>query len=127
VPVQRILKSEKGTKMRRLLTIATSVVFFAALGLAETWTGQLFDATCVSQQKSVQSCTPTSSTTAFLVVVSGKAYKLDEAGNTKAMAALKNRADRTAPGAPATSTAVAAKISGTAQGDTIMVDTIQVQ
>jgi hypothetical protein len=113
--------------MRRLLTIATSVAFFAALGLAETWTGQLFDATCMAEQKSMQACIPTSSTTAFLVVVSGKAYKLDDAGNTKAMEALKNRADRTAPNAPATSSAVAAKITGTAEGNTINVDTIQVQ
>ncbi|MDR3701861.1 MAG: hypothetical protein P4L56_19585 [Candidatus Sulfopaludibacter sp.] len=81
----------------------------------------------MSQQKSVQACTPTSTTTAFLVVVSGKSYKLDDAGNTKAVEALKNRADRTDPNAPPASTAVSAKISGTAQGDTIVVDNIQVQ
>ncbi len=113
--------------MRRLLTIATSVAFFAALGLAETWSGQLFDATCMSQQKSMQACTPTSSTTEFVIAVNGKTYKLDDAGNTKAVEALKNRADRTAPGAPATSSAVAASVSGTAEGDIIKVDTIQVR
>lgn len=113
--------------MRRLLTIAASVALFAALGLAETWSGQLFDATCMSQQKSMQACIPNSSTTAFLVVVSGKAYKLDDEGNTKAMEALKNRADRSAPNAPETATAVSAKISGTAEGNIIKVDTIQVQ
>ena len=113
--------------MRRLLTIADSVALFAALGLAETWSGQLFDATCMSQQKSMQACTPNSSTTAFMVVVSGKAYKLDDEGNAKAMVALKNRADRSAPNAPATGTAISAKISGTAEGNIIKVDTIQVQ
>ncbi len=75
----------------------------------------------------MQACIPNSGTTAFLVVVSGKAYKLDDEGNTKAMEALKNRADRSAPNAPPTATAVSAKISGTAEGNIIKVDTIQVQ
>jgi hypothetical protein len=113
--------------MRRLLTIAASVTFFAMLALADTWTGKLVDATCMDQQKNIKACSPTGTTTAFLVVSSdGKAYKLDDAGNAKAVEALKNRADRTAPGAP-TTTDIAAKISGTKEGDTIMVETIDVQ
>ena len=112
--------------MRRLLTIATCVAFFAALALAETWNGQLFDATCMTQQKSAQACSPTSSTTAFVAAVNGKTYKLDDAGNAKAAEALKDRADRSAPDAPATSM-VTAKISGTIEGDTIKVESIQVK
>ncbi len=112
--------------MRKLLTIASSVAFFSALALAESWSGKLIDATCMDQQKSATACNPTSTTTAFLVSVDGKTYRLDDAGNTKAMEALKNRADRTQPNAP-TTTDVTAKINGTKEGDTIKVDTIQVQ
>lgn len=96
------------------------------LGLAETWTGKLVDAACMQEQKNIKACAPTSSTTAFLVVVSGKAYRLDDAGNGKAAEALKNRADRSAPGAPATAD-ISAKISGSLEGSTITVETIDVQ
>ena len=112
--------------MRRLVTIAASVAFFSVLALAETWSGKLIDASCMEQQKSMAACTPNSTTTAFLVWVEGKSYKLDDTGNSKAVEALKNRADRTAPDAPAT-TDISAKISGTKDGDTIKVETIQVQ
>lgn len=112
--------------MRRLFTIAASVALFSALALAESWTGKLIDATCMDQQKSMTACNPSSTTTSFLVAVDGKTYRLDDAGNTKAMEALKNRADRTVPNAPSSST-VSAKITGTKEGDTIKVDTIQVQ
>jgi hypothetical protein len=112
--------------MRRLLTIAVSVTFFAVLGLAESYSGKLYDAACAQQQQSVKGCAPTATTTAFVVAVAGKAYKLDETGNAKAAEALKNRADRTAPNAPAT-TDISAKITGTKEGDTIKVETIDVQ
>lgn len=114
--------------MRRLLTFAASVAFFSALALAETWNGKLIDATCMDQQKNMTSCSPSGTTTAFLVSVDGKTYRLDDAGNAKAAEALKNRADRSAnPNAPAASKDVTAKISGTKDGDTIKVETIEVQ
>jgi hypothetical protein len=118
----------KDESMRRLLTICACVATFAALALAETWTGRLVDASCVEQQKSATACDPSSSTTAFALIVSGKAYRLDEAGNSKAMEALKDRADRSAnPNQPA-SPRVAAKISGTMDSNNnIKVDSIQVQ
>jgi hypothetical protein len=53
-------------------------------------------------------------------------YKLDDAGNVKAAEALKNRADRTDPNAPP-STMVSARITGTLNGDTVKVETIDVQ
>ena len=114
--------------MRRILTLCAFVAVFSALALAETWTGRLVDANCADQQKAVTTCDPTSTTTMFAIVVSGKAYKLDEAGNTKAMEALKGRADRSAdPDRPA-STMVSARITGTKDGDnTLKVDTIEVQ
>jgi len=94
--------------------------------LAETWSGKLVDANCMDQQKNMKACNPTGTTTAFLVTVNGKTYKLDDAGNAKAAEALKNRADRTAPNAPTTSE-ISAKITGTKEGDTITVETIDVQ
>jgi len=108
------------------VTLAASVAFFATLALAETWSGKLIDATCMDQQKNVKACTPTSTSTAFLVHIDGKTYKLDDAGNAKAVEALKNRADRTAPNAPV-STDISAKISGTLEGDTIKVEKLEVQ
>jgi len=100
---------------------------FSALALAETWTGRLVDASCVDQQKAVTTCDPTSATTSFAIVVSGKPYKLDEAGNTKAMEALKGRADRsTDPNKPA-SPQISAKVTGTKDGDNLKVESIEVQ
>lgn len=95
--------------------------------MAETWTGKLVDASCVDQQKSVKDCSVTSTTTAFLVEVDGKTYKLDDAGNAKAVEALKNRADRSAPDAPAATTDVAAKITGVKEGDIIKVESLEVR
>jgi len=106
------------------------VTVFSALALAETWTGKLVDATCADQQQqSATSCNPTSATTMFAIVAGGKTYKLDDAGNTKAMDALKGRADRAAdPNAPAAGGQISAKVTGTKQGDnTLKVDSIEVQ
>lgn len=116
--------------MRRLLILTAFFGLFAALGLAETYSGKLIDVSCLSQPKpTVQTCQPTSSTTAFaLVDASSKVYKLDEAGNAKAANAMKSRADRSSdPSAPQTAAVVTAKITGTMNGDTIKVDDIQVQ
>ena len=115
--------------MRRILTLCALVAAFSALALAETWNGRLVDANCAAdQQKAATGCDPTSSTTAFAIVVSGKTYKLDDAGNAKTMEALKTRADRsTNPNQPA-SAQVSAKVTGTKDGDnSIKVESIQVQ
>ncbi len=114
--------------MRRILTVCACVAVFSMLALAEDFTGRLVDASCYDQQKSATACDPGSSTTMFAIMVEGKAYKLDNAGNEKAMEALKSRADRsTNPNTPA-STQVTAKVSGTKDGDnTIKVETIEIQ
>lgn len=114
--------------MRKILTLCAFVSVFSALALAETWTGRLVDASCAEQQKSVTSCDPTGSTTMFAIVVSGKTYNLDDAGNTKAMEALKGRADRSTDPDKSPSPHVAAKVTGTKDGDnTLKVDSIEVQ
>ena len=112
--------------MRKTLTFAACVAFLATLAFAASWNGKLIDATCMSTQKNLSACSATSTTTSFLLDVNGKTYQLDEAGNTKAMEALKSRADRTAPNAP-TTTAITAKVNGTKEGDTIKVESIEVQ
>lgn len=113
--------------MRRILTLAASLAMFGALALADSWTGTLFDATCVQQQKSAKGCEPTGTTTAFVVHIDGRMYQLDDAGNAKAVEALKSRADRSSnPSAPQ-STMVQAKITGTREGPIIKVETLEVQ
>jgi hypothetical protein len=113
--------------MRSILTLCACTAIFSGLALAESWSGRLIDASCYDQQKSATACDPTSSTTMFALVVSGQPVKLDDAGNSKAAEALKSRADRsTNPDAPA-GKQVAAKVSGTKEGDTIKVESIDVQ
>jgi hypothetical protein len=53
-------------------------------------------------------------------------YKLDRAGNSKAAAAIKNRADRADP-TKQQSKDVMAKIDGTEKGGTISVENLNVQ
>jgi hypothetical protein len=96
------------------------------VALAGSWSGKLLDASCYSQQKQAASCDATSKTTAFGLEVSGTFYKLDSTGNTKAIAALKNRADRSDP-TKQQSTVVTAKVDGTENSGTIMVESIDVQ
>jgi hypothetical protein len=113
--------------MRRILTLCASVAVFSALAFAESWSGRLVDSSCYDQQKSATACDPTGSTTAFALVASGKAFKFDDAGNSKAIEALKNRADRSAtPNAPP-STQVAAKVTGTKDGENLKVEAIEIQ
>jgi hypothetical protein len=116
--------------MRRIVTLAGSAVLFAALALAESWTGRLVDSNCMDQQtdqqKSATACMATSSTTTFAIDVNGKVYRLDDGGNAKAARALKDRADRTDPNGPP-SPAVIAKVSGTREGDIVKVEAIEVQ
>jgi hypothetical protein len=109
------------------MTILGSLALFSAWAMAaENWSGQLLDASCYQQSKSAKGCDATSSSSAFAISVSGKVYHLDEAGNTKAGEAIRNRANRSAdPNQPAAST-VNAKVSGTLDGETLKVETIEI-
>ena len=113
--------------MRKLYLLCASISISAGLALAEDWTGRLVDASCYAQNQKAKPCDARGATTAFLLDVNGEVYKLDAAGNSKAADALKNRADRSAPGAQGGS-AVNAKVSGSTEGsDSIKVDSIVVQ
>jgi len=114
--------------MRRILTLSAVLAFASALAFAETWTGNLIDASCAQHMKN-NPCTPTASTASFAILASGKLLKLDAEGNQKAAEAFKqssNGADREKdPSAAATP--VTATVEGTLMGDEIKVDSIQVR
>ena len=111
--------------MKKILTLSAIAGLFAAFAFAENFSGRLLDATCIEQGKS-KACDPTSTSTNFAINVEGKIYRLDDAGNAKAVEALKSRADRQKePGASVTT--VTAKIDATKEGEVLKVSTIEVQ
>ena len=116
--------------MRRVLILTTFIGLFAVLGRAETYTGNLIDASCLDKPNpTVATCQPTSDSTTFaLVDNSRKVYKLDQNGNAKAAAAIKNRADRSAdPNAAGKADVVMAKITGTMNDGIVTVETIEIR
>jgi hypothetical protein len=111
--------------MKHLLRLSAVAGMFALFAFAENYSGRLLDATCIEQGKS-KVCDPTSTSTNFALNVDGKIYRLDDAGNAKAVEALKNRADRQKdPGLPVNT--VTAKVAGTKEGEVLRVDAIEVQ
>jgi hypothetical protein len=111
--------------MRRLLILTGLAVVGAALATADSYTGQLLDASCYAQAKSAKACAAAPSSSEFLLEASGKIYKLDPDGNAKAVEALKSRAGQPAPGTEASP--VNAKVNGSMEGDILHVDTIALQ
>jgi hypothetical protein len=119
------LSSRIERECKRLRPILTA---FSALAFADNWQGRLVDASCYQQQKSATSCDPSSATTSFILFVADTPYALDVAGNQKATAALKARADRSSDPTKPPSTQVIAKITGTKDaGNSLKVDTIELQ
>ncbi len=113
--------------MRSLLTIAASAALFSTLAFADTWAGRLVDANCTNQDKAAKECNAGSGTTAFLLVYEGKTYPLDEAGNQKAVQALKTRADRAADPNDPKASQIMAKVTGAKEGSILKVETIEIQ
>jgi hypothetical protein len=112
--------------MRKLFTLATTTAIFATFALAESWTGQLLDTTCLDQKKPVAACQANATTTAFALNVSDKTYRLDDAGNQKVIKALKDRADRSTD-ASAAAAPINAKVTGALDGAVVKVDSVEVQ
>src|SRR6185437_6266260 len=83
--------------------------------------------TSSSSASSKASCNATTATTAFALEANGKTYKLDTEGNTKAAAAIKSRADRSADPTKAMSAMYTAKVTGTDSSGTISVESIDIQ
>jgi hypothetical protein len=83
--------------MRTITKLGMALCLMAGFSFAQTmYRGQLMDASCYNQnhatagEKVWVQCAPTASTTTFAVRANGSVRMLDEAGNDKAMTALKN-------------------------------------
>ncbi len=99
----------------------------AVMAFAETWTGKLVDANCGKDQADPSACTVTDTTKSFALQVGEKVYRLNEEGNTKVIAALKDRADRMKDESDASKAPIVAKLTGTFDQDMIKVESVQVQ
>jgi len=116
--------------MRKFWTLTTLIGLFAVFGFADMFNGKLIDATCLDKPNpTLATCQPSASTNSFaLVDDSQKIYKLDDQGNAKAVEALKGRSAQPAdPGTSGKTDVVLAKITGTANGSTVTVETIEVK
>jgi hypothetical protein len=105
--------------MNQIMKVGIIALATAALGIAESWTGKLIDATCkqdpnAPKEAVAASCAPTSSTRVFAVqTADGRVFRLDNAGNMKAAAAMKNDPGQTS-----------VTVSGSLDGQTVKVDSI---
>jgi hypothetical protein len=113
--------------MRQLLTLFAIATGCVGLASAASFNGTLMDASCYDQQKKLEACGATGSTTAFAINVSNKVYQLNDTGNMKAAEAMKSRADRATDPTSAITGQVTAKVTGKLEGTTINVETIDVQ
>ncbi len=119
------VSKERMTEMRFMIPALTMAALLSVPAFAASWSGKLIDAACYQSQKKTDSCDATAKSTSFALFSSGKVYALDAAGNSKAAAAIKNRADRFDPAKPQ-SAAMNATVTGTESAGTISVETIDV-
>lgn len=110
--------------------LATVFCLGSMLCLADTWNGKLVDASCKDQIKPATSqstdpqpqsstCEPTSSTTSFgLELQDGRVLKLDSTGSAKAAEALKSNT---------TKSSMNVTVTGSLDGKTVKVDSINIQ
>ena len=115
--------------MKRLTTNVFIVCAAGMLTYAASWNAKLLDASCASShtstgqktssEKLAQACAPSAATTTFAIEANGKIYKLDPTGNEMAAAAMKSGALK-----PDHDGDFHATVQGTAQGDTIKVDSV---
>jgi hypothetical protein len=108
--------------MKKAASIAAVFVMTAAVGFAETWTGNLVDAFCrvasEGRDLSKTNCAATSATHLFAIELSDtKILNLDAAGNEKAANAVKNLRKANPR----------AIVTGSLQGMMVRVETIEIQ
>ncbi|MGC9946126.1 MAG: hypothetical protein ABSF64_07125 [Bryobacteraceae bacterium] len=104
--------------MKRLAAV---FALFSSLAFAETWNGTLVDVMCKNQDLAghTTKCAIGCSKSGYgLVLADGKFVKFDEAGNAKALAALK---------ATAKEKDLKAKVTGTLDGETVQVESVELQ
>ena len=107
--------------MTRLTKITLAFSLFAGLAVAETWSGTLVDVMCKGKDLAnhTKQCALNCAKSGFgLVLSDGKFVKFDEAGNSKAVAALK---------ATDKEKDLKAKVTGKMEGDLIQVESIDIQ
>jgi hypothetical protein len=103
--------------MKRLALLSV----FPVMMFAETWSGTLVDAMCKKQDLASHTtkCAIGCAKSGYgLVMADGKFMKFDEAGNAKALAALK---------ATSKEKDLKAKVTGTLDGDTVQVESVELQ
>ena len=104
--------------MKRLLALS---LWLSTAAFGETWTGTLVDVMCKGKDLAghTRECALSCAKSGFGVVLAdGKFLKFDEAGNAKTLAALK---------ASTKAKDLKAKVSGSKDGETIQVESIDLQ
>ena len=107
------------------LILVVALCSAAMLSFGASWNAKLLDESCAasaqktSSKKLEKTCAPTAATTSFAFEANGKTYTLDTKGNEMAAAALKNGTLK-----PDNDGDVHATVSGTSQGSTIKVDSV---
>jgi|ERR1700683_409344 hypothetical protein len=107
--------------MKRLAVIAAAASMLSVAAFAETVTGTLVDVMCKDKDVAshTKQCALGCAKSGFGVVTSeGKFIKFDEAGNAKALAALKST-DKDKD--------LKAKVEGSMDGDVLQVTSLQIQ
>lgn len=107
--------------MKRILLLSTALPLLTIGAFAETWTGTLVDVMCKGKDLSSHTakCAVSCAKSGYgLVLSDGKFVKFDEGGNAKALVALKST-DKEKD--------LKAKVSGSLDGDTVRVSSIDLQ
>jgi hypothetical protein len=100
--------------------LAAGLFAFSALALADTWTGTVVDLMCKGKDLTnhTRECALSCAKGGYgLVLADGKFVKFDEAGNAKALAAVK---------ATSKSKDLKAKVTGTLDEGVIQVESIEI-
>ncbi len=104
--------------MKRILLLSAAVSLFSIGAFAESWNGTLVDVMCKGKDLASHStkCAVSCAKGGYgLVLPDGKFVKFDEAGNAKALMTLKSTSKEKD---------LKAKVSGTLDGDTVKVTSI---
>lgn len=107
--------------MKRFLTTALAAGVFAAVAMAETFSGTLMDAMCKGKDpvEHTRDCAIACAKSGFgLVMADGKFLKFDAAGNKTALDVLKKSKKEKD---------LKATVTGTLKGDTIQVATVELK
>jgi len=111
----------KEIQMKRMLLLSAGISLFSIGAFAESWNGTLVDVMCKGKDLASHStkCAVSCAKGGYgLVLSDGKFVKFDEAGNAKALTTLKSTSKEKD---------LKAKVSGTLDGDTVKVESIELQ